>query len=69
MKSELWANTFKIFHQFKMIKTLSGRLTTKDKTELKPWYTDHIDLIVTYIHSIIQQHPGGSTINNNVFIA
>ena len=35
-------------------------------TELKPWDTVHMYLIVPYSNSIRQHQPGGTIINNNV---
>ena len=64
MQAELYAEPCKIFQQFKKRKTLYGNLPPNNTEKLKLWDTLHVDLIGTYIKSIIKQQPGGAIIMN-----
>ena len=65
MQTDMFDKMCNIYQQFKKRKTISGHLTPKNIAELKPWETLHVYLIGPYIKSIIQQHTGGTIIQNN----
>ena len=46
-------------------KTIYGHLPPKNISELKPWYSVHVDLIGPYSKSIKQQHPGCTVLFRN----
>ena len=64
-QAELFANTGKIYQQFKNRKTLYGNLPPKNIEKLKPWDMVNVYLIVPYRKPIRQQQPGGTVICKN----
>ena len=62
-QAELQDKSCKICQQFKNRNIFYGRLPLNNISELKPWYTVHVDLIGPYRNSTEQQQPGGATIN------
>ena len=63
--SKLYDNTCKICQQLKNRKTPCGYLPPKIRSELKPRYLVHVELIGPYRNYIRKQQIGGAIIRNN----